>query len=171
MDEGFDTGDIIDVCKVQVVDDETGYSLYEKLVDLAPQLLKRYLPDLFLQPLARYPQDKEKGSYYPKRLPNNGKIDWNWDTERIIRFVRAIYHPVFGSAWTYINGKKLEILEVSSVSYKSANIVACGTFITNNGSLLVRSPNAYLCVLKIRDFRGKVVQTMLDKHFMQYYSG
>ena len=55
-------------------------------------------------------QDKSKIKIYPQRSPEDGLIDWNWDSLRIKNFIRAQSKPYPG-AFTIINNKKVVIYD------------------------------------------------------------
>jgi methionyl-tRNA formyltransferase len=45
----------------------------------------------------RIPQDLTKGSYYGRRRPEDGRIDWSWPAVRIYNLVRAVTEPYPGA--------------------------------------------------------------------------
>lgn len=168
MDEGIDTGDIIDMWKIPIDSEDTGYSLYEKLVEIVPLILKKHLPDIFMRRLAGISQDHSKARYFSKRLPNNGQVDWTWDVERATRFVRALYHPFYESAYTVVEGKKLEILEVNIAKDIHGVRHKPETFILENDRLLVACNDGYVEVKKIRHMSGEIIKENLGRYFNEY---
>ncbi|HEV2171358.1 MAG TPA: hypothetical protein VGR40_10440, partial [Candidatus Binatus sp.] len=58
----------------------------------------------------RRKMDLSKGSYFGRRRPDDGRIDWRWPARRIFNLVRAVTHPYPG-AFCFVGGRKLMIWE------------------------------------------------------------
>jgi methionyl-tRNA formyltransferase len=104
--DGVDTGDIIGQEKFEIDDSDTISDLLEKTKKAAIKLLKEYLPKVANDTAPRIPQDHSQATVFPKRSPEDGLIDWSWDSKRIRNFIRAQTKPYPG-AFSYINGKKV----------------------------------------------------------------
>ena len=50
------------------------------------------------------------GSYFGRRRPQDGRIDWNWPARRIFNLVRGVTHPYPG-AFCFAGGRKLTVWE------------------------------------------------------------
>jgi methionyl-tRNA formyltransferase len=50
------------------------------------------------------------GSYFGRRRPEDGRIDWNWPARRIFNLVRGVTHPYPG-AFCFIGERKLTVWE------------------------------------------------------------
>src|SRR5205085_6950688 len=75
IDEGLDTGDILLQRKIDILPNETGGSLHDRLAQVAPEAL---LEALRLFPNApRVPQDNSRATIAPKLKREHGQIDWN----------------------------------------------------------------------------------------------
>jgi methionyl-tRNA formyltransferase len=168
MDEGIDTGDIIDTWKVPIGSKETGFSLYEKLIEVAPFLLKRHLPDIFMRHLAATPQDHSKARYFSKKLPNDGQVDWTWKAELITRFVRALYHPFYESAFTVVHGQKIEILEARVAKIIDGLRHKPKMFIPDSERLFVACNDGYIEIKKMKLQSGKVITKNLGIFFKDW---
>ncbi len=106
LDDGIDDGDIIDQKKFTIDDDDTISEVYDKAILASKEILADALntyPNINFSP-----QDKSGVKVWPQRSPEDGRIDWNWDSKRIRNFIRAQTRPYPG-AWTEINGKKVTI--------------------------------------------------------------
>lgn len=150
IDKGVDTGDIIDIAKIKVSQEDTGYSLYNKLIRVLPILLKKHLPDVVTGRVSAVAQKITKNTYF-SRLPGNGKIEWGVSAERVQRFIRALYHPRFLSAFTLRRGRKVEILKASWLRYnkrqmehKPGELFFCG------GSVFMACSDGYLRIESVR---------------------
>ena len=60
----------------------------------------------------RRKMDISKGSYFGRRKPEDGRIDWLWPARRIFNLVRAVTHPYPG-AFCFAGGRKLLVWEAS----------------------------------------------------------
>jgi UDP-4-amino-4-deoxy-L-arabinose formyltransferase/UDP-glucuronic acid dehydrogenase (UDP-4-keto-hexauronic acid decarboxylating) len=60
-------------------------------------LLKDALPQLAAGTLKETPQDLAKGSYYGRRTPADGLIDWSRPAEQLFNLVRAVTQPYPGA--------------------------------------------------------------------------
>jgi len=108
FDEGVDTGDIIGQETVEITEDDTIKTLYEKIEKAGFGLLKKFVPKLVNGTVHFIKQDHSNRRVFPQRSPEDGLIDWTWDSKRIKNFIRAQTKPYPG-AFTIINGKKIII--------------------------------------------------------------
>ncbi len=123
LDEGIDSGDIIGWLECEITQYDTCKTLYTKLSILAKRLLAKYLPLIEKGSAPRIQQDSSKATYYAKRTPEDGLINWNDHAERIFNLIRGITRPYPG-AFTYLNGKRFIIWEAipydSIIKYEDA---------------------------------------------------
>jgi methionyl-tRNA formyltransferase len=107
-----DAGDIVGQETIAIEDGETALSLYRSLTPLAARLITRFHPLIVIGRAPRRPQDISSGSYFGRRTPADGRIDWNWPARRIFNLVRGVTHPYPG-AFCFVGGRKLFIWEAS----------------------------------------------------------
>ena len=107
-----DAGDIVAQRAVQVDDSDTALTLYRKLVPLGAELIREYHPLIVAGCAPRHPQDIAAGSYFGRRRPEDGRIDWRWPARRIFNLVRAVTHPYPG-ATGMLGGRKLFIWQAA----------------------------------------------------------
>ena len=107
-----DAGDIVAQGTVAIEDSDTALSLSRKLTPLAAGLISRFHPEIVAGCVPRRPQDLSAGSYFGRRTPADGRIDWNWPARRIFNLVRAVTHPYPG-AFCMVAGRKLFIWQAS----------------------------------------------------------
>ena len=107
MNEGVDTGDIITSREVKIADDETGGSLFDRLMEEGKTLIVETL-DLIAEGKAQHtPQDESRATYAKILKKDMGLIDWERSAEEIERLVRA-FTPWPGG-FTYLDGKLIKI--------------------------------------------------------------
>ena len=109
MVDKADAGDIIAQQVVPIAQSDTARSLYGKLCRQAAVLLDETLPLIKVGTAPRIPQDWQQGSYYGRRTPADGRIDWNWPASRIYNLIRAVTEPYPG-AFTFTAGGDMIIL-------------------------------------------------------------
>ncbi len=97
-DEGVDSGMIVGRQLFDVFPWDTISTLQHKNAVAQAQLLLAHLPALLQGEAALVPQpDDVEPTYYPKRAPEHGVIDWNETAERVDRLVRAVAAPYPGA--------------------------------------------------------------------------
>src|SRR2546426_10228217 len=89
MDEGLDTGDILLQRTVDILPNDTGGSLHDRLAQIAPEILLESLVLLAKGIAPCIPQDNSLTTYAPKLKREDGRIDWSEPVEMIERKIRA----------------------------------------------------------------------------------
>lgn len=133
MNEGLDTGDIIDKVVVPIDKKETGGSLFDKLAIEGGKLILKTLIELENGTAVRTPQDDSKSNYAGMINKQLGKIDFNKSANEIERLIRGL-NP-WPSAYTKMDGKTLKIWDADVDD--SENDSAPGT-ITEVGKDFIR---------------------------------
>jgi methionyl-tRNA formyltransferase len=129
MDEGLDTGDILLQRKIDILPNDTGETLHDRLAQVAPESLLEALDLLASGSAPRTVQDNALATYAPKLKRENGQIDWSEPADVIERKIRA-FNPwpgaftkiamgadaqrnlkIFAAAIVDLRGKPGEILQ------------------------------------------------------------
>jgi len=113
MDEGLDTGDILLQRSVEILANDTGGSLHDRLAQIAPEALLESLRLLSTGNAPRIAQDNARTTYAPKLKREHGLIDWSESAEAIDRKIRA-YNPWPG-AFMKVDRQNLKIFSASVV--------------------------------------------------------
>jgi methionyl-tRNA formyltransferase len=103
-----DAGDIVAQRPVSITDDDTALTLYRKIVPVGAAIVREYHPLIVAGKAPRRPQILAEGSYFGRRRPEDGYIDWAWPARRIFNLIRAVTHPYPG-AFARFGGHKLYI--------------------------------------------------------------
>lgn len=106
-----DAGDIVAQRAVEITDDDDALTLYRKIVPAGAALIREYHPLIVAGRAPRHRQDLAVGSYFGRRRPGDGRIDWTWPARRIFNLVRAVTHPYPG-AFCRVDGRKLFVWRV-----------------------------------------------------------
>ncbi len=137
MTEKVDAGPIISQESIKIQSDETGLSLTKKIASCGAELLAEIITGLHQQNLSSTQQDESKATYFNKRTPSMGKIDWKWESVKISNFVRALTRP-FPGAFFVLNDKKCLIWKGQERDYENDEFP--GSIISiNKDSLDVRT--------------------------------
>jgi methionyl-tRNA formyltransferase len=109
MIEKPDAGDIVGQKAIAIDFDDTARTLYDKLCIAARELLGDVLPLIRERRAPRISQNLARGSYFGRRRPEDGRIDWNWPAVRIYNLVRAVTDPYPGAFAFLPGGEKIMI--------------------------------------------------------------
>jgi methionyl-tRNA formyltransferase len=148
-----DAGDIVAQRAVEITDDDTALTLYRKIVPLGAALIREYHPLIVEGTAPRRAQDLAQGSYFGRRAPEDGRIDWGWPARRIFNLVRAVTHPYPG-AFGFIGRRKVYIW-IAKIETEDATRGTPGTVIAEHadGSIEVAGGSGSVIVSRIQ-FEG-----------------
>lgn len=150
IDEGCDTGDIIKQVKIQIQENDTGATILDRYKELYIPLVEDVIFNFQNNTITYTKQDETKATFFGKRTPEDGRIDWSWSVERIINWVRAQAYPYPG-AFTFYNNSKMVIDKVSKSDAGFHYDTLNGTIISVN-PLLVKCCNSVLQIELARAF-------------------
>ena len=103
-----DDGDIIGTHRFDISSRDTCQTLHYKHRLSMKRLLIRELPGILNGTTVTKRQPTEGATYYPKRSPKDGKINWNFRASEIDALVRAVTEPYPGAS-TNLGDDVLEI--------------------------------------------------------------
>ncbi|OTA14570.1 Formyl transferase [Xenorhabdus vietnamensis] len=89
MDEGLDTGDILNITTCPIASNETSASLFAKLAELGIQAMLDTLAQLAQGKAVATKQDDTLATYAKKLSKEEANINWQLDAEQITRNIRA----------------------------------------------------------------------------------
>ena len=115
MDEGLDTGDMIEKVVIPIDPKETGGSLFDKLMKLGGELMVSTLEKLENGTAVFTPQEGET-CYSPMLDKKMGNIDFTKPAKEIECLIRGL-NP-WPSAYTSFNGKQLKVWDADVVEGK-----------------------------------------------------
>ncbi len=114
MNEGIDTGDILDVETTEVGENETSGELFDRLMVMGAELLPKTLEKLESGTAVRTPQPEEGACYAPMLDKAMADIDWNKSADELHNLVRGLNPwPV---AVMRFEGKRMKVFDVSVLS-------------------------------------------------------
>jgi methionyl-tRNA formyltransferase len=110
MVEKPDAGALVDQQSVPILENDTALDVSLKVAGAAALVLRRSLPKLIAGTAPARALDLTQGSYFGRRRPEDGRIDWRCAARVIHDLVRAVAPP-FPGAFTEVNGCRLAVLE------------------------------------------------------------
>ncbi len=148
-----DAGDIVAQRAVAITDDDTALTLYRKIVPIGAALLREFHPLIVMGRAPRRAQNPAAGSYFGRRRPADGRIDWRWPARRIFNLIRAVTHPYPG-AFCAIGGRKLYIWR-AAIAHEDGVRGASGTVLGNrpDGAIEVAAGTGSVIVSRVQ-FEG-----------------
>ncbi len=105
MDQGLDTGPLLDCTPLIINPEETGFSLSQKLAGLGGQRLLEIMPLYMDGIITPSPQSAEGVVHSHKFTKEDAYLDWNHSAAVLERMIRA-FHP---KAWAYIHEIRVAI--------------------------------------------------------------
>lgn len=126
MREKPDSGALVDQQSVPILENDTALAVSIKVADAARQVLRRSLPKLIAGTAGASALDLTQGSYFGRRRPEDGRIDWQRGARAVHDLVRAVAPP-FPGAFTDVNGCRLAVLEtrVDAQPARYASLAPC----------------------------------------------
>ncbi len=179
IDAGIDSGMVIDTDKYEIDITDDILISYIKVNILVAQMIVKNLNNGKIQDHQGNMQSEE-GRYLPKRIREDGKIDWNRSCMEIYNFIRALNKPYPG-AYTSMNGRDYVIWEAKPINikegYESAKagevvgnvegylIIKCG-----KGLLLVKDGFQSLRIGSVFDSADykKQIEKIIERHRESY---
>lgn len=148
MDEGIDTGDMIEKVVVPIAEDETGGSLFDKLSQAGAKLCVKVLRDLEDGKAVREKQPEESTTPYARMIDKKmGAIDWEKPAKEIEQLIRGL-NP-WPSAYTRLQGKTLKIWKAEVLLEHSQEAPGQITEVTKD-SIVVQTGQGRLKILELQ---------------------
>lgn len=110
-----DDGDIVCQTNVDISENDTARTVFDKVSSASEKMLTDILPKIKAGTAPGIPQDHNQATYYGGRRPQDGEIDWNAANTEIRNLVRAVTHPYPG-AFSFIGNRKCFIWAVAIIS-------------------------------------------------------
>lgn len=91
MNEGMDTGDILQIREVAISETDTSESLFEKLSVVGAELLAETVDAHSRGEITPVPQNETEATYAPPIKKEDAKISWNDSSENILNLIRGSF--------------------------------------------------------------------------------
>jgi len=166
IDEGIDTGDIIAQKKISIDIEDDALVLRDKIYQAGRQLLTESWDSFIQGKISLMPQAADIATYYRKRKPEDGRIEWCLQATEIYNLVRALVFPWPGAYCFYKREKiiieKAHIKIDNKPHFRSGKILR----INENGDIEV---SAGYNLLVIEEIRNKEIFNKLELREGDYF--
>ena len=156
MVERVDEGRIVDQESVSIEPDETAHEVFKKMIPAARTVLKRSLPAILEGTAPGREQDESLATYFGRRSPEDGRIDWSKPASEIHNLIRALTHP-FPGAFSFANGKKFFVWGAKPLPEKSGRNAAFGVVVSSS-PLMIGTGSGTLHVTRAQWINGEELE-------------
>jgi methionyl-tRNA formyltransferase len=155
MDEGADTGDILDQKEFDILFEDDATSLYSKMISNAIYQVEYFLPKLQENTYSRTKQ-AGLGNTWRKRDVGDGLIDFRMNSEPICNLIRGLTKPYAGAHCIY-KGKEIKVWkadlsatdQISSEPGKILDIVNSNIIVKTSDGAIVLTEHNFISLPKI----------------------
>lgn len=149
MAEGLDTGDMISRVEVEITDEDTSGTLFEKLSLAGADLLRRTLPRLIAGEITAEPQNDAEATYAPNLTREDERIDWNRSSWETYNQVRGLVP--WSGAFTHWNGEVFKVWACRKPERTAEGGAAPGTVLTvGESGIEVKTGDGSLWLTKVQ---------------------
>ncbi|MFP9193834.1 methionyl-tRNA formyltransferase [Natrialbaceae archaeon A-CW1-1] len=106
--EEADAGDLVGQEPIEIDLEDDAATLYAKVVDAGRELIQTYYPRFERGEVPRTPQSDERATWWPKRRPHHGLIEWTRPPMEVYNWIRGQSHPYPG-AFSHLNDRRVTI--------------------------------------------------------------
>ncbi len=132
LDEGMDTGNIVETVKMEIPPHMTAGELFDALGEMGAKALISVMDQLPEKLAASVPQDHDRATYAEKVTKDMGHLDWTKDAKTLDALIRGMY-PNPGT-YSFYRGKRVKIHR-ACISEEKGN-AAPGTVISTEGGMI-----------------------------------
>ncbi|MFN2354314.1 MAG: methionyl-tRNA formyltransferase [Desulfopila sp.] len=142
MDEGMDTGDILQTAAIELIGNETAGDLFHRLAALGAPALLDTLAALQNGTLHATPQNHDQATKAAPLTKEMGCVDWSKPAQELHRLVRGL--DPWPSAYTYLGGTRYRLFAPSVVCKKTDAPAGTILLADDNGILVATGHDCLL---------------------------
>ena len=161
MDEGMDTGDILETVITEIGSQETAEELFDRLSVMSADLMVSTLEKAKNGELTPKKQNENDATYAPIIKKEMAHIDFTKTADEICNAVRGYYS--WPCAFCFINGKRIKVIEA-----KKSDLTAdkSGMVIENDDKLVISCKDSSVELITVQPEGAKVMsaKVMLNGH-------
>ena len=151
MDEGLDTGDILEVFETPIGETETANELFDRLSVLASEKVCSVLDKIEDGKITKTKQDDGKATVVKTIKKEDGIIDFNKNSETVKNLINGM-NP-WPIAYTFFGGKKLKFYRAKAVDGKGK----AGEVVTADKRLVVACGEGSVEIFSLQEEGGKAM--------------
>ena len=157
MDEGLDTGPLIEQASLAIEPDETFGTLTTELADLGGRMLDKMLPRWLAGDIMPQAQDHSQATLAPKLNKADERLDWTRSAIELDRRVRAL-SPKPGTFTTW-NGKLVRVISAQVAGHAPGAPGAPGLVVKDGKDIGVIVGDGILRLVEIQPEGKRVMNT------------
>ena len=147
MDYGMDNGDIIEQSKIEILDNDTAETLFDKLSNLGASFLMEVLPKILNNDISPIKQIEESATFSYNIKPEDEIIDFGKNAKDVYNQIRGLNSwPV---AYTTLDNKRMKVWE-SRIGEKSTNKTPGTITATSNDGIHVQTKDKEIILTVIQ---------------------
>ena len=136
MDYGMDNGDIIEQRKIEILDNDTAETLFDKLSNLGASFLIEVLPKILSNNINPIKQNEAEATFSYNIKPEDEVVDFNKTAREVYNQIRGLNSwPV---AYTTLDNKRMKVWE-SKIGDKLTNKESGTITATSNDGIHVQT--------------------------------
>jgi methionyl-tRNA formyltransferase len=152
LDEGLDTGDILQFEMVDIEPEETAGMLHDRLAKYGAKLLLDTIQKISNKTISSKRQDHSQATYARLLKKKDGQIDWNQPSQVIINQIRGM--TPWPGAFTFIKNTRIKIFKATKVDVSEKE--APGTILNSfPDELWIATGDGAVSIQEIQSASGK----------------
>ncbi len=161
MDEGMDTGDILETVVTDIGEEETAEELFDRLAPLSADLMVSTLKKAQEGTLNPKKQDESSATYAPIIKKEMAHIDFTKTADEICNAVRGFYS--WPCAYCFINDKRIKVIKAVKSTLKHSD---SGIVISSDDKLVISCLDGSVELVTVQPEGAKVMSAaqMLNGH-------
>ena len=161
MDEGMDTGDILETVVTKIGSEETAEELFDRLAPLSAELMVSTLQKAEQGTLNPIKQNEDEATYAPIIKKEMAHLDFNKTADEICNAVRGFYS--WPCAFCFINGKRIKVIKALKSELKNKEN---GVVIASDEKLVVSCRDGAVELVTVQPEGAKAMSAkmMLNGH-------
>lgn len=161
MDEGMDTGDILETVVTDIGEEETAEELFERLAFMSADLMISTLEKAQKSELTHKKQNESEATYAPIIKKEMAHIDFTKTADEICNAVRGYYS--WPCAFCFINDKRIKVIKAKKSNHKANE---CGVVLDSDNKLVVSCKDGSVEFITVQPEGAKIMSAaqMLNGH-------
>lgn len=123
MVKEMDAGNILKSSEIEIVEDDTSDSLFNKLSILSAQNIAKWLKEIYENNFNEIIQDASQVILAPKLTKEEAQIDLSENSDQVINKIKA--YSSNPGAYTFINNKRVKLFNATTKEVKNAIQLSC----------------------------------------------
>jgi methionyl-tRNA formyltransferase len=149
IEKECDKGSILFQLEINIGPTDTGADILEIFKRKYPKIILKVLKDIKKDSIVKIQQKEELATYFPKRSPEDGKINFKLSSNEIYNWVRAQAFPYPG-AFLFYNNNKIIIDKIKIINNNYDKKLPNG-FIIKVNPLIIKVSDGLIELTKIRN--------------------